>query len=85
MACSASFSWDHSRRSRRSFTRWPKAALRSSTGGNGGDRRLHKVRFADKIRALEMLAKHFKLLSDVHEHRFTLEDLVTGSTERFGG
>lgn len=27
-----------------------------------------KIRLTDKVRALEMLAKHFKLLTEIHEH-----------------
>ncbi len=42
-----------------------------------------KVRFADKIRALEMLGKHLKLFTEKveHEHKgtLTLEQLVAGS------
>ena len=34
------------------------------------------------MRALELLAKHFKLLTDLHEHKvMSLEALVAGSME----
>lgn len=40
--------------------------------GRGALRRqighVRKVKHADKVRALELLAKHFKLLTEVHEH-----------------
>lgn len=40
--------------------------------GRGGSRvkigETRKIKLVDKIRALEMLAKHFKLLTELHEH-----------------
>lgn len=40
--------------------------------GRGATRRqighVRKIKHADKVRALELLAKHFKLLTEVHEH-----------------
>lgn len=35
-----------------------------------------KIRFNDKVRALEMLAKHFKLLTEVHEANVNLNTKV---------
>lgn len=34
-----------------------------------------KLRMGDKLRALELLGKHLKLFTDVHEHRVSLLDL----------
>lgn len=40
--------------------------------GSGKNKRkignVSKIRLTDKVRALEMLAKHFKLLTELHEH-----------------
>ena len=50
-----------------------------STGGqNDGERRLivrHRIKLGSKIQALDLLAQHFKLLTQKHEHTMA-EDLV---------
>ena len=62
------------------FSEWPEANRKSMSAfeveelfaGRGRDRvhlgRLKKFKSTDKVRALEMLAKHFKLLTDRVEH-----------------
>lgn len=40
-----------------------------------------EVKFWDKPKALELLGKHLKLFTEVHEHKMSLEDLVAGSNE----
>lgn len=56
--------------------------------GRGEDRErvgdLVKVRFCDKVRAIELAARHFKMLTDNVNHSGTvrLEDLVGGSRDK---
>lgn len=40
-----------------------------------------EVKFWDKPKALELLGKHLKLFTDVHEVHGSLEDLVAGSNQ----
>jgi len=53
--------------------------IKNAEAGDGVTDRVHKIKVVDPVKPLEMLAKHFKLLTEVHEHRFSLEDLVAGS------
>lgn len=50
-----------------------------STGGQGdGEKRLvlrHRIKLGSKVQALELLAQHFKLLTQKHEHTLA-DDLV---------
>lgn len=60
-----------------------KASIQSveeTTNEHGGSL---KIKQHDKIKALELLGKHLKLFTDVHEHKgkFTLEDLAAGSKD----
>jgi hypothetical protein len=48
---------------------------RNLTSGDGRVEEVHEVRFWDKLRALEALAKHFGLLVERVEHTHTV-DLV---------
>ena len=56
-----------------------EAIIKNAKAGDNQTDTIHKIRLWDKTRALELLAKHFKLLTDVHEHRFSLEDMIAGS------
>jgi phage terminase small subunit len=56
--------------------------------GSRGDQKpviglVRKVKFADKLKALELLARYHKLLTDRVEHprRLTLEELVCGTID----
>ncbi len=42
---------------------------------------LKKIKLADKVKSLEMLAKHFKLLTDMSEHKVVAEVSATNKTE----
>jgi phage terminase small subunit len=53
--------------------------IKNAKAGDGQTDEIHKIKLWDKTRALELLAKHFKLLTEVHEHRVSLEDLVASS------
>jgi len=53
--------------------------IKNAKAGDGQTDEIHKIKLWDKTRALELLAKHFKLLTEVHEHRLSLEDLVAAS------
>lgn len=53
--------------------------IKNAAAGDGITDRVHKIKVVDPVKPLEMLAKHFKLLTEVHEHRFSLEELVAGS------
>lgn len=39
------------------------------TDGKRSKEWLHEIKYADKAKALEMLAKHYKLLTEIHEHK----------------
>ena len=55
---------------------------KNAEAGDGVIDTVHKFKVWDKTRALEMLAKHFALLTDVKRiHADSLEALVTGSRE----
>lgn len=56
-----------------------EAIIKNAKAGDGQTDLVHKIKLWDKTRALELLAKKFALLTEVHEHRFSLEDLVAGS------
>ena len=43
--------------------------IKNAEAGDGKTDRVHKIKVWDKPKNLEMLAKHFKLLTDVIEHR----------------
>lgn len=55
--------------------------IKNAKAGDGEQDTIHKFKFWDKTRALELLAKHFGLLTQKIEvsGKVTLEDLVAGS------
>lgn len=55
--------------------------IKNAEAGDGVTDRVHKIKVVDPLKPLEILAKHFGLLVEKHEHqvKFTLEDLVSGS------
>lgn len=57
--------------------------IKNAEAGDGITDRVHKIKVVDPLKPLEILAKHFGLLVEKHEHKvqFTLEDLVTGSMD----
>lgn len=55
--------------------------IKNAKAGDGITDTIHKIKIWDKTKSLELLAKYFKLLTDVVEHKFSLEDLVAGSRE----
>lgn len=56
------------------------AGFEVSETGNDKKARVRKIRLADKLKALELYGRYFKLFADklVLAGRLTLEDLVTG-------
>lgn len=59
-----------------------EAVIKNAKAGDGQTDMVHKIKFWDKTRALELLARKFALLKEVHEHHFSLEDLVSGSNDK---
>ena len=56
--------------------------LKNAKAGDGIVDRVHKIKVFDKVRALELLGKHFSLLTNVHEVRGeSLEELIAGSNK----
>jgi phage terminase small subunit len=55
-----------------------RSALVSVESRSGG---VKKIRLADKVKSLEMLAKHFKLLTEIHEHDVTAKVAVVNPEE----
>lgn len=43
--------------------------IKNAKAGDGVTDEVFKIKFCDKVKALELLAKHFKLLTEVHEIR----------------
>lgn len=57
--------------------------LKNAKAGDGIVDTVHKIKIFDKVRALELLAKHFQLLTDVHEVRGgSLEEIIAGSHDK---
>lgn len=61
-----------------------KLIKRNLTTGDGVVDTIHEVKLWDKLRALEMLAKHFGLIKERVEHQGSLEvvDILKGRLER---
>jgi len=57
--------------------------IKNAAAGDGVTDVVHKIKTYDKTKALDILAKHFGLVREVHEHhhRVTLEALVAGSMD----
>lgn len=57
-----------------------EVVIKNVAAGDGHTDTVHKVKFWPKVHALELLAKHFALLTDAKiEVKVSLEDLVAGS------
>ena len=57
-----------------------ETVVKNAAGGDNHTDTVLKIRLWDKLRALELLMKHFRLVTDLHEHKvMSLEDLVAGS------
>ena len=61
-----------------------KVVKRNLTTGDGVVDTIHELKLWDKLRALEMLAKHFGLIKERVEHQGSLEvvDILKGRLER---
>jgi phage terminase small subunit len=60
-----------------------EVVIKNVSGGDGVTDTIHKFKLCDKLKALELLAKHHGLLRDIVEHqgRVTLEELIGGSMD----
>lgn len=63
-----------------------EVVIKNVAAGDGATDTIHKFKLCDKLKALELLAKHHGLLRDIVEHqgRVTLEELIAGSMDPEG-